>query len=208
MRAPAMQGGVVDLWDDEKIAPRENFLRQALASGKVANDKVRRRTGTRDRSTQARHPAVLCRTCGTKSEQSPPNRLFLAIDVGQPEGLLAVVLDLQLVFLVESDFADRGQTAGALTVLIEVKNDDAEGIVAGTRVAVEFGKSDVAVGDENNVLVAGLGWVHTDETHAGADRAKRSDAALVFHVLHGVDDAVLPFLLENADEFLNFAVRC
>ena len=50
----------------------------------------------------------------------------LAVDVGQTEGPVAVVLDLQLVFLIEPDFADRGETSGALTVLIDIKHDDAE----------------------------------------------------------------------------------
>jgi hypothetical protein len=39
MLAPAMQGGVADLWGDEKIAPGENWkeeIQRALGSAKVA----------------------------------------------------------------------------------------------------------------------------------------------------------------------------
>ena len=70
----------------------------------------------------------------------------LAVDVGQTEGVVAVVLDLQLVFLIEPDFADRRETSGALTVLIDIKHDDAEdrkvGRMAGVHRATALGGKD------------------------------------------------------------------
>ncbi len=51
---------------------------------------------------------------------------FLQIHIREAKGFLTVVFDLELVFLVELDFAYGRELAGAFAVFIDVENDDAE----------------------------------------------------------------------------------
>jgi len=78
---------------------------------------------------------------------------------------VAVVLDLQLVFLIEPDFADRGETAGALTVLIDMKHDDAEDRKVGSMGGVHRATIGPPLGSDGS-------W--EEVTEAGASRGKGS----------------------------------
>ena len=48
----------------------------------------------------------------------------MQVDVGQAEGLLAEVFDLQFVFLVEPDLAERGQFSAAFVVIVYVDRQE------------------------------------------------------------------------------------
>jgi hypothetical protein len=90
------------------------------------------------------------------------------------------VFDLKFALFVEADLASGGE--GALAILVEFENDDAERVIAGAGGVVEFAKGDGAVGHQDDVETALFVRAYTDETHAGADVAGG---------------------LENAEQFLN-----
>jgi hypothetical protein len=75
-------------------------------------------------------------------------------DFVEPHGLLAVVLEHEVVVLVDEDLRTRQDFARSFVVLIELDFDDGEGIVHGARLVARLSETDGSIGPEDDATAA------------------------------------------------------
>ena len=131
-----------------------------------------------------------------------------ALDVGQLKGLDSVADDLELTLFIELELGghDKRSQAYALTVLVNLELEPAEGIIPGSSRHVQF-KTRYGSGGHDDEALTFFGLVDPGHSNIRTDPTPGRDLA-VLHLLHRSAQLVRPAFLQDVDQFQDLGIGC